>query len=413
MIDPHLRHLTVRVDELRHHPDNARQGDVGAISESLSRFGQVRPIVVQASTGYVIAGNHVLAAARALGEPEIAAVRVDLDDAEALAYLVADNRTADLATYDLERQAAVLRQLAESGRLEGTGYDGDDVDRALADLARSAVPLYERESDLPVPADPVSRSGEVYQLGDHRLICGDSTDPAVMAELMAGHVADLLFTDPPYGVDYGGGTKARRRFEGDRTTGVYGAFLPVAKAVLRPSAAIYLWFADKAMVDVGLALEANGFEVRNNVVWLKSASAGFGALTAQYHARHELCCYAVRRGTPAYWCGPKNETTVWEVAQARVNDLHPTQKPVELPERAIRNSSPARGIILDPFAGSGPTLVAAEQAGRRAFLAEIDPRYCDVIRRRYADLVGVPDPDLDRGAAGAGEAEPRGEEVPA
>ena len=226
-------------------------------------------------------------------------------------------------------------------------------------------------------------------------MCGDGADPGCLAELMAGETADLIVTDPPYGVDYQGGAQAFsasqgkrkvRRLEGDKTAELYAASLPHLHALLRQDGALYLWFSDSRSREVMQAVADAGFQQRAVIVWAKDVPTG--SLIAHYIPRHEPMIYASKSGEKLRWFGPTNETTIWEHPKPRVNELHPTQKPVALFERAILNSSERRDLVLDPFGGSGTTLIAAEQTGRRARLMEIDPRYCDVIRKRYEDFRG-------------------------
>ncbi len=201
-IAPQLLSLAVPIDSVELHPRNPRQGDVGAISESLKRFGQTKPIVVQHSTGFVVAGNHLLRAARALGWTKIAANGMDLNDDEAIAYLLADNRTSDLGSYDDDLLAAILAEVAAADNLAATGYDGDDVDALIR-----AAGLGEVHGDpdavpaVPAEADVYVKSGDLWLLGRHRLSCGDATNAADVARLLGGATPRLLVTDPPYGVE--------------------------------------------------------------------------------------------------------------------------------------------------------------------------------------------------------------------
>ena len=207
---------------------------------------------------------------------------------------------------------------------------------------------------------------------------------------MDGQKADMVFTDPPYGVDYDGGhatEKRRAKLDNDDKTLMYAGALPVAYMVSKEGAALYLWFADRFAKDVLTALEECNYKVRTWIIWNKNL-AQFGAIGAQYKPKHEPCIYAFKKGHAPYWNGPNNEVTVWDVKRHSKNEFHPTQKPVELPERALQNNSKAGDIVLDLFGGSGSTMIAAEKLGRKACLMELDPKYCDVIVTRWEEFTG-------------------------
>jgi DNA modification methylase len=254
------------------------------------------------------------------------------------------------------------------------------------------VDLLTDEDDVPpVPVEPVSKLGDLYVLGDHRLLCGDSTVLADVERLMDGQKADMVFTDPPYGVDYDGGHAVkgvrREKLANDATPEIYTRVLPVAFWASKPSAALYLWFSDSKSAAVTAAVTAAGYEIRNTLIWNKNL-AQFGAIGAQYKSKHEPCLYCFKKGQPPFWQGPNNEVSVWDVSRGQKNEFHPTQKPVELAERAFGNSCPDAGAVLDLFGGSGSTLIAAEKTGRRCYIMELSPAYCDVICQRWEQATG-------------------------
>ena len=219
----------------------------------------------------------------------------------------------------------------------------------------------------------------------HRVLCGDSTKAEDVARLMAGAKAGMMVTDPPYGVDYDGGqanAKKREKLSGDDTTDVFNAGLSAALAAV-PTGAWYVWHADRYAEPVYAAIRTCGFDVRALIVWNK-LKAHYGAPSAHYCQKHELCLYAVRDG--AGFCGPSNEVTVWDIEQPHRNEHHPTQKPVICMARAIRNHEAES--VYDPFLGSGTTLIAAEQLGRKCYGIDIAPLYCDVIVQRWEELTG-------------------------
>jgi len=381
---------TVAIDDLTPFPGNPRRGSVAVIKESLEQNGQYRPIVVRRQTMEVLAGNHTLQAAKELGWKQIAVTLISCDDEQAKRIVLVDNRTNDLATYDESELVALLTELPS---LEGTGYDQEALDDLLDSL--SPAPLLEDE----VPAlrkEPRTRSGDLYELGPHRLLCGDAQDPRSYERLLAGAEASLLWTDPPYGVDYEGKTRARLRIENDRARGLRSLLersFATADTALTPGAPLYVCAPAGALIVPFIeSFQAANWELRQALVWVKDAMV-LGR--SDYHYRHEQLLYGFKpakgrlgRGGRG-WYGTDAETSVLEVPRPKASREHPTMKPVELVELALRNSSRRREIVLDPFCGSGSTIVACEHTGRRGFGIELDPRYCDVICDRYAALTGA------------------------
>ena len=227
--------------------------------------------------------------------------------------------------------------------------------------------------------------GNLQLKSDHRLLCGDSTDAESVAYLMDGAKADMVFTAPPYGVGYTGGAKKREALAGDEVgTSIYSDSLPHLKSAAADHAPLYLWYADAHVAAAAAA--AAGYVTSAQIIWVKNNAQFVSA--AKYHGKHEPCFYAHRKGKTASWYGGNNEVTVWEVDRAHKNEYHPTQKPVALAERAASNSTKAGDLILDLFLGSGATLIAAEQLGRKCYGLEIDPIYCDVIVKRWEAFTG-------------------------
>lgn len=321
---------TVAVSELEPDPGNARTHDLEAIKASLEHHGQYRPLVVQSSRMRILAGNGTWGAARELGWERIRCELLDVSDDQARRIVLVDNRTNDLAGYDDELLAELLRPLDD---LAGTGFDQDAITRLIDGQAGEAPPEADDAPD--VPARPATRAGDVYELGDHRLLCGDATERASYERLLDGALAACVFTDPPYGVDYDGGAKRREKLAGDeRGTSIYSEFLPLAVAHTETRAAFYIWYAD---LSIAAAAAAAGLTVRCQIIWAKNHAMFVSA--AHYHGQHESCIYAGRTGKSIRWFGPKNEVTLWEIDRAPRNDFHPTQKPVALAERALANSS--------------------------------------------------------------------------
>jgi DNA modification methylase len=380
-----------KLDALTCDPANVRKHDqrnLDAIKASLQRFGQQHPIIVDAA-GVIRAGNGRYMAMRALGWSECDIVRTDLKGSEATAFAIADNRTAELATWDedaLAQQLAAL-QIEDEALALATGYDAKEIEA----LALDASELVEDEAPEP-PADPITKPGDLYILGEHRLLCGDSTKAEDVARLMDGRNADMMQADPPYGVSYDGGhfhsgdvniKRSREKLASDDSTDIYGKFLPLAMQVV--DGPCYLWFAGSLGRAVYSAVEDAGGVISTLLIWHKT-NATYAAMNAQYKQRHEPCLYFKRKGSTLRWCGPSDACTVWEFKREASNKLHPTQKPVDLIAYAIRNHDAP--LVYDPFLGSGTTLVAAEQLGRKCYGMEISPAYCDVIVKRWETLTG-------------------------
>lgn len=378
-IAPQLDALTVPIDAVRPHPRNPNQGDVGSISTSLTQFSQYAPIVVQRSTGYIVKGNHTYLAAKALGWPTIAANVMDLDDTQALAILVGDNRHSELGTRDQDQLAALLTELAQGEALLGTGYDGDDVDALLAELNGPTVGLTDPDAVPAVPAVPITQPGDLWTLGRHRLLCGDSTVATDAERLMAGASAQMVFTDPPYntGIQQGRTASAWGIIENDDLSPeqFYELLMETRGCVaLANEGDIYLCCDHRSYTAVARSFGTP----RSCIVWAKE---NFG-LGVGYRRQHEFICY---------WGGfqGNTESDLWQHAKDRGSEYrHPTQKPTALAERAIGNSSKPGDIVLDLFGGSGSTLIAAEQTRRTAYLCEISPAYCDVIVARWEQFTG-------------------------
>jgi len=399
-----LRALARPLAELVADPQNARahpEENMAALRASLKRFGQRKPIVVRRDTGVVVAGNGTLAVARELGWTHVAASVQDMDDKTAKAYALADNRTAELATWNPDVLSAQLKDLADFMPALDLGF----TEQQLRDLAPPPAPPDEPPKPWNPPKDPVSRRGEVYQIGPHRLMCGDATSAADVAKLLGDAKPRLTVTDPPYGVDYdpewreGTGVAPVQRtgkVEGDDRASWIEAWK------LAPGPVAYVWHASLHADVVGAELVAAGFVKRAHIVWRKPT---FALSRGHYHWRHEPAWYAVRDGESAEWIGDRKQETVWDIAtvggfgSSRAPEdkqtTHGTQKPLECMERPIRHH---KGDVYDPFGGSGTTVIAASRQGRRAFLMEIDPGYVDVIRRRWGDYARANGLELGAGA---------------
>ena len=389
------------IDTLRLCPDNARTHDAAQIEllrASLREFGFVAPVLVDLDRN-VIAGHGRLAAARLERMTEVPCVWVEhLTDAQRAAYALADNRLAELARWDRDLVSAQLIRLRDAGfELGLTGFSASDI---RLDLPKE--PFEDEFDPGAVEADPLP-AGSLWQLGDHRLLVGDAPRAADVARLMDGTTADLLLTDPPYGVDYTGGTSAGLKLENDGLTGAeFLTFLAAAfgnaRERMRPGAAYYIWHPDgDPALEFRQALRQTGLPVRQCLIWVKNSAV----LSRQdYHWQHEPClagevpesgfapcAYGWRDGAHR-WHGGRKQTTVLYFDRPTRSLEHPTMKPVKLFACLIGNSSLQGETVLDPFAGSGTTLIACEQLGRKARCMELDGRYAAVILRRWEALSG-------------------------
>ena len=393
---PDLRSLAYPIAELDVMEGNPRVGNVDAVARSLERFGQHRPAVARrkpGGRGEIIAGNHMLLAARQLGWEELAVAWVDDDDKTALARALADNRTADLGTYDDALLAAMLEQVSRDlDLLAATSYSHDDL---LALLNGAPKLGLTDPDDVPESAPAKTKRGDLWLLGPHRVLCGDSTVPADVERLMDGAKASVLWTDPPYGVDYVGKTKRALTIENDGAADLpelLGRFMAVATRVLEPSSPFYLAAPAGPLFAVFLkAVAAAGWRYHQEIVWRKDQMV-LGH--SDYHYIHEPLLYGYLpgpgrpgRGSHAgtRWFGDHSQVSVIDCPRPKRSEEHPTMKPVALIERCLHNSSRPGARVLDPFGGSGSTLIACEKTGRVAYLCEIDPRYVDVICRRFQE----------------------------
>lgn len=411
-IAPALAPLATPIDDLELLPGNPRIGDVDAVAASYRRFGQRKPIVARRGPdgrGVVLAGNHQLQAARQLGWTHIAVVWVDDDDATASAYALADNRTAELGSYDDAALAALITQVADhdAALLADTGWGTEAVDDLLDRVTPVELPPAPEDPDeVPATAPAVTAPGDVWLLGPHRLLCGDSTVLTDLERVLDGGLADIVWTDPPYGVDYAGASTPRQRIRNDGGDGLAELLQGAVGSILagaRPGAPVYVAAPPgKQSIDFASALLDAGL-YRQRLVWVKDRFV-FGR--SDYHYRHEDIYYGFvpggegRRGRigGAGWYGDDTQSTVIEFPNPRVSPEHPTMKPVELITYCLNNSSRRGDTVLDLFGGSGSTLVAAHLGGRVARLIELDPHYCDVICRRYQRLTGDKPIHADTGA---------------
>jgi DNA modification methylase len=485
----------VELDKLRPHPKNPRQGDVGAIHISIEANGFYGSVIAQKSTGHIIAGNHRYLAAKHANAEAIPVTWVDVSDEEAVRILLADNRTNDLATYNDDALAELLEDLMrETGSVEGTGYDADDLDDLLREL-QGQVEVTEDEVPEP-PADPITKPGDLWLLGDHRLLCGDSTDPADVARLMNGRKALLLHADPPYGMGKEGDGVINDNLYREKLDKFQMQWWRAVRPHLTDNASAYVWGNAPDLWRlwyVGGLNASERFEFRNEIVWNKKAIPGMASgLMTQYPEASERCLFfqfghqfisninaddfpdqweplrsymegearaagitakdiqrvcgcqmyghwftrsqftlilekhyiTLRQSYPEQFARPWSELKKeWDavkvsgrkVAHGKLDEMrsyfdnahdimidvwefprvtgeerhgHATPKPVAMMARCLTSSAPAGGLVVEPFIGSGSTLMAAEQCGRVCYGLELSPEYCDVTVARWEKLTG-------------------------
>ena len=408
--------IELATEDLTPYANNPRNNDaaVRAVAASIREFGFKVPIVID-SNNVIVAGHTRHRAAQLLQLDTVPCIRADdLTEEQIQAFRLADNKTAELAEWDDDKLAVELAQLKDID-MSAFGFD------ELSDTAEVDEMGDDPDAMAEEITEPITQLGDIWQLGEHRLICGDSTDKAVVSKLMDGAKADLLLTDPPYNVGYTGKTADALTIKNDEMGDkdflefLVKAFT-AARENLRAGGAFYIWHADLQGLNFRKALTAAGFELRQCLIWVKNTIV----LGRQdYQWQHEPCLYGWKDGAAHYFTDSRTESNVFE-DRINVNKLskdemkallkelladkqsttvihedkpsasveHPTMKPLKLLARQIRNSTRRGEKVLDTFGGSGSTLLACEQLGRVCYTVELDPKYCDVIIKRYEDLTG-------------------------
>jgi site-specific DNA-methyltransferase (adenine-specific) len=382
--------IRVAIDSVIPYANNTKKHPVEQIDKlasMIAEYGHDVPIVVDADN-VVIKGHGRLLACKKLGMTTVPViVRDDLTPAQAKASRIADNKVAE-SEWDEDLLRLELSELDELGfDLDLTGFD--DFDLTLED--ESTIDDDADLNDAPEPPEiPVSKRGDVWLCGKHRVMCGDSTSTDDAEALMGGVLANLLITDPPYNVAYTGGTADALTIQNDdMSDGDFRQFLrdvySTADAVMNAGATFYIWHADSEGYNFRGAAHDIEWKIRQCLIWVKS-SLVLGR--QDYHWKHEPCLYGWKEGAAHFWGSDRTQTTVLEFDKPARNGVHPTMKPVELFQYQIENSSPKGGVVLDLFGGSGTTMIACENSGRVARLMELDEKYCDVIVKRWQELTG-------------------------
>jgi DNA modification methylase len=381
------------LDQLIPHARNARthsDEQVAQIAGSIAEFGFVNPVLV-GNDGVMVAGHGRVLAARKLGLHEVPVIVLShLTPTQRRALMICDNSIAANAGWNEEMLAAELAALKEEAfDLDLLGFDDAEIDRLLAGSDVETADLDEAPEP---PVEPVSRPGDLWICGEHRVLCGDATVLADVEKVLGSELADMTFCDPPYGVNYANSAKDKLRGKNrpilnDNLGEDFGTLLYDAcvNILAFTKGAVYICMSSSELDRLQKAFREAGGKWSTFVIWAKNT---FTLGRSDYQRQYEPILYGWKDGTDHYWCGARDQGDVWFFDKPVKNDLHPTMKPVALVGRAIRNSSKSRDIVLDPFGGSGTTLIAAEHAGRRARLIELDPRYADVVVQRWQTATG-------------------------
>lgn len=374
----------ININKLIPYINNPRLNDgaVDKVASSIKNFGFKNPIIID-KDNEIIAGHTRLKAARKLGLEEVPTIKVeDLTDNQIKAFRIADNKTSEFAEWDMELLEIEMEDLGDMF----TGFSDDEFD----DIMGTYDGVQEDDYEIEVPDKPKSKLGDIYQLGRHRLMCGDSTKKEDVERLMGGARVDLFLTDPPYNVAYEGKTKDALTIDNDSMEDLdFRQFLVDAFAaadnVMKAGAVYYIWHADSEGYNFRGACFDVGWKVRQCLIWNKNSMV-MGR--QDYHWKHEPCLYGWKDGAGHLWASDRKQTTVLSFDRPSRNAEHPTMKPVLLFDYQIKNNTKSEDVVLDTFGGSGTTLIACEQNGRNAYLMEIDPKYVDVIINRWEELTG-------------------------
>jgi DNA modification methylase len=371
-------------------PRTHSDAQVAQIAASIREFGWTNPVLVDGENG-IIAGHGRVLAARKLSLERVPVIELaHMTQAQRQAYVLADNQLALNAGWDEALLRLELADLSELGFDLGLiGFGAGELERLLAGTKDGLT----ADDDAPaLPEQAITRPGDLWPLGEHRLLCGDATVPADVERVLVGRLADMTFTDPPYNVDYGSSAKDKlrgnkRKILNDDLGSGFEAFLHDAcvNILSVTKGACYICMSSSELHTLQRTFTAAGGKWSTFVIWAKHT---FTLGRSDYQRQYEPILYGWPQGHDRYWCGARDQGDVWFVDKPARNDLHPTMKPVALVERAVRNSSKSRDIVLDPFGGSGSTLIACEKTRRQARLLELDPKYCDVIVGRWQDWTG-------------------------
>ena len=384
------KYIEIDIADLVPYDKNPRRNDMAVddVAESMEQVGYITPIVIDENR-QILAGE---TRCKALKKRRVKRDKVlqvfGLTEEQKKKYRLLDNKVGEIAEWDPELLAGELEEV-DFGDFD---FGFDELMAELTDTSEEdGAPLstaVEDDADIVLPEEPKAKRGDIYQLGTHRLMCGDSTDPADVARLMDGKAADLLLTDPPYNVNYEGGTGLTIQND-NMEDAAFRKFLrdafACADGVMKPGAAFYIWHADSEGYNFRGACHDIGWQVRQCLIWNKNALV----LGRQdYQWKHEPCLYGWKGGASHTWLSDRTQTTVLDFDKPTRSEIHPTMKPIGLFDYQIRNSCPVGGAVLDLFNGSGTTIMACEQNGRSAYTMELDPRYVDAAIDRWETFTG-------------------------
>lgn len=379
------------VSEVRPYEKNPRKnkGAVQYVKASIEKFGFKQPIIIDRNR-VIVCGHTRLMAAKSLGMSEVPCIFADdLTDEQVKAYRLADNKVAEFSEWDTDLLTIELGDLADLGDIDMTQFGFDPFEEEQEEIV---------EDEIPEEVEPVAKLGDIFQLGDHRLMCGDSTDTDAVEKMLGGVKARMVFTDPPWNVAYGTnvdkgnaqGYKVRTILNDSMTTEQFHDFMDSIFASMKkatePGCPTYVVMSAQEWGNLMLSLKDNGYHWSSTIIWAKDTLV---LSRKDYHTQYEPIWYGWEDSASRLKnVKDRKQSDLWQIPRPKKSELHPTTKPVELVARAIKNSSDKGDVVLDLFGGSGTTLIAAEQTGRKARLMELDPKYCDVIIARWEKLTG-------------------------
>ncbi len=381
----------VEISKLKENPRNPNTHpsvQIELLAQIIKKTGWRAPITVSNLSGFIVKGHGRLQAAKAAGLKQCPVEYQNFkDEEEEMAALLADNKLAELAEIDVEKLTEIFKDY-EFEDLSLTGYSQEEFDE-LIDVFEEADLLGDPD-EVPEEVETQCQLGDIWQLGNHRLMCGDSTDFVQVDKLLDGVLVDMLLTDPPYNVNYEGATADKLKIKNDNMgDSQFREFLrdafTAANMVMKEGAVFYIWHADSEGYNFRGACKDVGWTVRQCLIWNKNQMV-MGR--QDYHWKHEPCLYGWKEGASHLWASDRKQTTVIDFNKPQRNGEHPTMKPVGLFDYQIQNNTKGGDVVLDLFGGSGTTLIACEQNKRIAYLMELDPHYCDVIIARWETLTG-------------------------
>jgi site-specific DNA-methyltransferase (adenine-specific) len=382
------KYKNIATEKLKPYANNARthsENQIEKIAKSIEEFGFVNPVLVDQNLG-IIAGHGRVKAAELLGLADVPCLFIeDLTETQKRAYIIADNKLALDAGWDFEKLKIEIEDLKNLDfDINLTGFSLDELDFAESET------IEDDDFEEELPEEPKTKLGEIYKLGNHRLMCGDSTNSDDVQKLMNGETANLLVTDPPYNVAYEGKTDDALKIQNDSMSEEkFVEFLTLAfknaDKYLKNGGSFYIWYGANSSLQFFSACEETGWQTRQQLIWVKNGMC-FGR--QDYQWIHEPCIYGWKSGGSHYFIDDRTQTTILEFNKQFTNAEHPTMKSISMIAKLIENSSKRDEIVMDIFGGSGTTLIACEQLDRRCFMMELDPRYCDVIINRWENLTG-------------------------